>query len=200
MEKMFISDLQTTSTRRWQRKITAQPDIPTRDSHLSSDSALLIAGPSKLSESIVGSSASPFTKARYYSCTALICWATVPSSPNKASSSSLRKIIRSSAASANIARLVLSSIDMFRNVSVPVWAATSKHSYCGWLRLLFWFPPPLLLLLLLLILLLVDVHISPFTRVRTLNSLSQPRLRATAFGWEASPKAPHLVALVLYFC
>jgi hypothetical protein len=96
--------------------------------------------------------------------------------------------------------LVLSSIDMFRNVSVPVWAATSKHSYCGWLRLLFWFPPPLLLLLLLLILLLVDVHISPFTRVRTLNSLSQPRLRATAFGWEASPKAPHLVALVLYFC
>ena len=54
--------------------------------------------------------------ARYHSCTALICWATVPSSPNKASSSSLRKIIRSSAASANIARLVLSSIDMFRNV------------------------------------------------------------------------------------
>ena len=71
----------------WQRtvddakeKITSQPDIPTTSSNLSSDSALLIAGPSKLSKSI--RSASPFTTARYVycSCKALICWAKVTSS------------------------------------------------------------------------------------------------------------------------
>ena len=52
----------------------------------------------------------------------------------KASSSSLGKTIRSAAASANIARLVLSSIDTFRTFSAPVCADTSKIASCGWLR------------------------------------------------------------------
>ena len=43
----------------------------------------------------------------------------VPSFPNNALSSSLRRIIRSAAASANIARFVLSPIDMFRNFWAP---------------------------------------------------------------------------------